>query len=148
MHDFLIVRSENEVMKMRSICHVGNLMASPLSAVDPSQSCIPMHCYADHPRPLAAEKLAHVQQMYSRYVPPERWPRYLSSIPQTTSPTAASNPGPSRITLDSSTTKPHQPPAKKVKKCTTIGCDGSGHRNKKRWNEGHTTKADCPRDRR
>ena len=29
--------------------------------------------------------------------------------------------------------------------CTVEGCDGTGHRNKDRWSEGHTTKAGCPR---
>ena len=29
--------------------------------------------------------------------------------------------------------------------CSTRGCDGSGHRNIKRWSEGHTTRAGCPR---
>ena len=155
MHDFLIIRSDNKVvMKVRTSCHVGNLMDSPLSIVDSSQSCIPSDCYADHPRPLAAEKLAHMLQMYSRYVPPDRWPPYLASapVPQTnpgTQPTTAvSNPGPSQVTRPSSTSQLPGPPAKKVKKCSTSGCDGSGHRNKLRWNEGHTTKAGCPRVRR
>ena len=46
MHSFLIIHSDNKViMKMRRNCHVGTLMASPLSVVDSPQSRIPPECY-------------------------------------------------------------------------------------------------------
>ena len=77
MHGFLIIHSDNKViMKMWTNCHVGTLMASPLSVVDSPQSRIPPECYADHPRTLVEEKIAHMLQMYSRYIPPGHWPCY------------------------------------------------------------------------
>ena len=150
MHDFLIIRSNEKVlMKIRASCHTGNLIESPLSAVDLSISCVPSDCYSDHPRPLSSDKLAHMLQMYNRYVPPDRWPSYLISASQSNPrPIVTSNPGPSRNVQESSSSEHSIPPAKKIKKCSTPGCDGSGHRNKLRWNEGHTTKAGCPRVRR
>ena len=134
MHEFLITRSDNNIiMKVRSSCHVGSLLASPLSVVESSQSCILSHCYADHLRPLAAEKLAHMLQMYSKFVPPDCWPRYLPPVPQTSlgipPPTVSSNPGPSQVSHPSSTNQIPIPRAKKANKCSTRGCDGSGHKN-------------------
>jgi hypothetical protein len=170
MHDFLIVRSINDrvVMKVRASCHSGNAIESPLRVVDSSQTGSPTGCYDDHTRPIAAEKLGHVLQMCSRYIPPSRWPSYIPSATPQPSPLvpASANLGngsaPAQVRLSAHTSRmpsaatgqhqpglaPEIPPAKKAKKCGTPGCDGSGHRNNKHWNEGHTTKAGCPRHRR
>ena len=32
----------------------------------------------------------------------------------------------------------------KTRHCSTLGCDDTGHKNTKRWSEGHTTRAGCP----
>ena len=139
LHDFHIVRTgDNTVaMKVRAKCHVGVPLDSPLHIVDSVQSALPVGCYADHPRPLPSEKMDHMRQMYSRYVPPDRWPTYLeTSTPQPQAQPLASTDTSQQCSL---------PPAKRAKKCSTPSCDGSGHKNKKRWNEGHTTKAGCPR---
>ena len=155
MHDFLIVRSVNDrvVMKVRASCHSGNAIESPTG------------CYDDHTGPIAAEKLGHVLQMCSRYIPPSRWPSYIPSATPQPNPLvpASANLGngsaPAQARLSAHTSRmpsgqhqpglaPEIPPAKKAKKCGAPGCDGSGHRNNKRWNEGHTTKAGCPRRRR
>ena len=34
---------------------------------------------------------------------------------------------------------------KKAKRCPVQGCDGSGHKNLRRWARGHTTRAGCPK---
>ena len=169
IHDFLIVRSINGqvVMKLRTSCHSGIPLESPLRIVDSTQSGSPTGCYRDHPRPLTANKIAHMTQMCYRYIPPARWPSYItSSVPRTepllpASATLATSSSTAQASTSASTSsvtpstdqqEPGPPLAKKpkttAKKCGTPGCDGSGHRNKKRWNEGHTTKAGCPRHRR
>ena len=169
MHDFMIVRGVNSevVMKLRTHCHTGTPIESPLHVVDPTQSGSPRSCYRDHPRSLAADKITHVTQMCHRYVPPTRWPSYITSPVQQPVPPilasaslatdssvgqASSDTNTSRVMPSTVQEELGPPPAKKTKrasrKCNTPGCDGSGHRNKKRWNEGHTTKAGCPRHRR
>ena len=142
LHDFLIVRTgENTViMKVRAKCHVGAPLVSPLHTVDSLQSATPVSCYADHPRPLPSDKMEHMRQMYSKYVPLQRWPTYLA----TSTPQLQVQPLPLVVSTDSSQ-QCSLPPANRAKRCSTPGCDGSGHKNKKRWNEGHTTKAGCPR---
>ena len=62
MHDFMIVRSVNGevVMKLRTHCHTGTPIESPLHVVDPTQSGSLRSNYCDHLRPLAADTIAHV----------------------------------------------------------------------------------------
>ena len=149
MHDFLIIRNnDNVIMKVRKSCHVGVPSESPLSIVNPSQSVIPSATYADHLRPLSSEKTHHMSQMYTKYVSPDRWPNYVT--PSATIPARPQPPSTSTKSLSGPSHLPPSapPPAKRPKKCPTPGCDGSGHRNKQRWNEGHTTKMGCPRVRR
>ena len=168
MHDFLIVRGINDqvLMKVRTSCHSGTPIESPLRVVDSTQSGSPTGCYCDHPRPLTADKMAHVTQMCHRYIPPARWPSYITPVPQAGPPlpesgTRATGSSTAQASTSSSTSSATpsanqqetgpplaKKPKKTVRKCGTPGCDGSGHKNKKRWNEGHTTKAGCPRHRR
>ena len=151
----------------RTHCHTGTPIESPLHVVDPTQSGSPRSCYHDHPRSLAAEKIAHVTQMCHKCDPPTRWPSYITSPVQQSVPPilasasmatdssfgqASSGTNTSRAMPSTVQEELRLPPAKRTKRasrtCNTPGCDGSGVRNKKRWNEGHATKAGCPRDRR
>ena len=158
LHDFLTVRiSDDEVvMKVRSNCHTGALGNSALRIINPSEVCSPNTSYLQQVKPISADKLAHVTQMCSKYIPPERWPRIIAtSLQQPLPPLSTPTLGTSLPRDRPSASDPHHesprhsstPPPKRSKplKCPTCGCDGTGHRNKKRWNEGHRTKAGCPR---
>jgi hypothetical protein len=155
LHDFVIVRSGDKVvMKVRDSCCKGSVVASPLHVVDPSVSTQPTSTYRQSRKELPGDKLAHLKQMYSKFVPPDRWPDYILTALQVPSShpapaTTSSNVAQSLVSSvhPNSRRQPvsNPPPAKKRKSCTTKGCDGSGHRNKQRWNEGHNTKAGCPR---
>ena len=159
MHDFMIVHTTSDkiVMKVRANCHSGVTIDSTLHAVDPSLPGSPTMCYREHTRSVATEKLAQVTQMCYKYIPPTRWPSYIpiqqppvcssssnnhSNVQTSTTSFSTSRQGQPRTTSHGS------PPPKKLKKWTTPGCDGSGHTNKKRWIDGHTTKAGCPKYRR
>ena len=52
------------IFYVHTCCHVGNLMASPLSVMYSSQSCIPLDCYGDQPQPLFVKNIAHLVQIY------------------------------------------------------------------------------------
>ena len=158
MHDFMIVRSVKDqvVMKVRPSCHTGNAIESPLHTVDSSQPGSPTGCYHEHIRPIAAP---HVMQMCHKYIPPDRWPSFNStSILKpaiTLGDVTISSTTQTSVSLSSVSRQPDQhstghglPKPKKPRKCGTSGCDGSGHKNKKHWNVGHTTKSGCPRYRR
>lgn len=148
LHDFLIVRAADKVvMKVRESCYRGIAIESPLRILDTSQVALPTTCYSQHRRQLAPDKMSHLAQMYTRFVPPERWPGYIDATRHTpTQPT--SNPVlPSQRSASplASTSQSSAPLPKKPRTCNTPHCDGSGHKNKKRWSEGHTTRAGCPR---
>ena len=157
LHDFLIVRAADKVvMKVRESCCRGVAAESPLHILDSSQVAIPTTCYSQHRMQLAPDKMSHLTQMYTKFVPLERWPGFIDSSQHTPIQPTSNPVVPSRrpaSTLDSTPSNASQqqsgaPLAKKPRRCSTPHCDGSGHKNKKRWNEGHTTKAGCPRTRR
>ena len=189
LHDFLIVRVEDKVvMKVRDSCHKGSVVASPLHVTNPAASASPTSSYSQARKDIPSEKIAHLTQMYSKFVPPDQWPDYVSahlphpssrltpmnpstqvpvscssaqsvtsslnlstqapvsgsSAPSMTSSTNPSTPVTgARSNCQASTSQP--PPAKRRRVCSTRGCNGSGHRNIKRWSECHTTRAGCPR---
>ena len=122
MHGFLIIHSDNKVItKMWTNCLMGTLMASPLSVMDSPQSSIPLECYADHPRTLVEEKTAHMLQMYSRFIPPDRWPWYQADRSTTCACIQSWS-----ITSRTSTFYKPTPLSNKRKKCSKSSCDGSG----------------------
>ena len=159
IHNFLIVRTGDDVvMKVRSSCHTGTLDNSSLRIINPTEVCSPDSSYLSLAKPFPADKLAYVTQMCNKFIPPERWPRSISTHlqqPPIPPPTPASGTmlAPcSQSVLDAHqlpTQQPSAPPptprSRKLLQCPTRGCDGTGHRNKKRWSEGHRTKAGCPR---
>ena len=124
-------------MKIREKCYDGSFSESPLSIVDESAAGYPTENYRDtHTRPLTSEKMKNMVTMYDKFIPPERRPDYLPPfhpLASTSSQGLVSNPSSSTTT------------GRKKSQCQTPGCDGTGHRNKSRWNEGHTTRAGCPR---
>ena len=145
-------------MKVRSSCHTGTLDNSSLRIINPTEVCSPDSSYLSLAKPIPADKLAHVTQMCNRFIPPERWPRSISTyLQQPPIPPPTPAPGTvlapcSQSVLDANqlpTQQPSAPPPppkrRKPLQCPTRGCDGTGHRNKKRWSEGHRTKAGCPR---
>ena len=92
------------------------------------------------------ENLAHLEEMYNRWIPPERRLEVLPPAPPQPVPTAAAaaafqNPNEPVTSL---LAQQHQAEQHQKRKCSVPGCNGAGHKNKKRWAEGHSTKAGCP----
>lgn len=148
LHDFLFIRAHTGqvVMKVREQCFRGQWKDSLLRVVNPMVVGTPSTNYKDkHEHNIKDDKMANMVTMYDKFISPDRRPDYLPAIVQP-HPT-------SRLTLSSATSAqaqtastPSSAPTRqrKASKCTVNGCDGSGHRNKARWSEGHTTKAGCP----
>ena len=142
-HDFLIARSVtgSVVMKVQEKCFDGSFIMSPLNIIDESAAGSPTQNYkTTHTRALTDEKMKNMITMYDKFVDPDRRPSYLppfaSSSPASQQAAQASNSG---------LTTAQSAPSRKRSHCKTPGCDGSGHRNKSRWHEGHSTRAGCPR---
>lgn len=142
LHDFLIVRQHNGevVMKVRQHCFTGAWKESPLHVIQPDIQGEPATTYKEEQtRHLSAEKMANMITMYDRFIAPDRRPEYLPPLRSTAVPdshTTASRP---------TSTISDEPKKRKQSKCSVPGCDGTGHRSQARWNEGHTTKAGCPK---
>lgn len=136
-HDFVINRNSggNTQLHVRERCDSGDFKPFNIVRRDVSvcTNCIPEgSCnYLQSKRPLSVEKMADMNTMYTRFINPSRWPTYISSRP-----------------LDAQTTQTRQSGHSKTgtscRHCSTPGCDGTGHKNVKRWFEGHTTRAGCP----
>ena len=140
LHDFLVVKahSGNVVMKVRENCFASEWKDSPLRVRDHTVQGVPTTAYSNsHLHSISAEKMGNMITMYDRFVPPSRRPSYLPP-PTSTTPTAQSQ----TTTLAPSNSRGQR---KRISKCSTIGCDGSGHKNQRRWSEGHTTRAGCPK---
>ena len=146
-HDFLIARSVTGAvaMKVKENCYGGSFVASPLSVTDESAVGYPTQNYRDtHTRALSDEKMKNMVTMYDKFVPPNRRPDYLPPFHQ--SATSALSTVASTVSMPSSSSSlPSTTTSRKRSQCQTPGCDGTGHKNKARWNEGHTTRAGCPK---
>jgi len=143
-HDFLIVRgvSGSVLMKVREKCYDGTFSVSPMSIIDESADGLPTKNYRDtHTRPLTNEKMKDITSMYDKFIAPETRPDYLPPFIPPPSAGAQVQPSTSN-SVPSTAQQAHQ---RKKSHCKTPGCDGSGHKNKARWNEGHTTRAGCPK---
>ena len=162
LHDFRIVRAHDGqvVMKVREHCYGGGWKASPLHIRDPSVIGMPPTTYSEkHHHSISVQKMADMVTMYDRFISPDHRPPYLppsdtlSTTARTSSlSTTAHGSALLSTTATSSATTSSSPPIsassaptrRKRSKCSTEGCDGSGHKNPVRWAEGHTTKAGCP----
>lgn len=145
-HDFLFVQSHtgDVVMKVREQCYTGAWTDSPLRLLDSTAIGTPLTNYKEVKyHPIKEDKMANMITMYDKFVSPDRRPEYLppfhSSLLHRDTQTASSTMQAGTTTPESSTTR-----SRKRSKCSVPGCNGTGHRNKARWNEGHTTKAGCP----
>ena len=146
LHDFLIVKAHDGqvVMKVRQRCFTGNWRASLLRIVNPSAPGTPTVTYKDaHTHNIKEDKMANMLTMYNRFISPCRRPDYLPPFQQP--PAIPSNNHPSTSSASTSASVPALQRKRKQSRCTVEGCDGTGHRNKARWSEGHSTKAGCPR---
>ena len=77
------------------------------------------------------------------YVSPDRRPDYLPSPSSATN--SISVPSTSSATVPQmSAAAPGLSRKRKQSKCSTEGCDCTGHKNPTKWASGHTTKAGCP----
>ena len=94
LHDFLIVRVEDKiVMKVHDSCHKSRVVASPLHVTNPAASASPTSSYSQALKDIPSEKLAHLTQMYSKFVPPDRWPDYVfAHLPHPSSRLTPMNP--------------------------------------------------------
>lgn len=146
-HDFLFIRSHigEIVMKVREQCYTGAWKDSPLRLLDPSICGTPTTNYKDTKyHAIKDEKMANMITMYNRFISPDRRPSYLpvfqpSYIGTQSTSTSAPTATPHQQPSSGATSRPRKP-----SKCSVAGCDGTGHRNKARWSEGHNTKAGCP----
>ena len=119
LHDFLFVHSHTGkvVMKVRELCYAGAWNDSTLK----------------------------VLTMYDKFISLDRRPSYLPAfqpslpISRPIVSISSSLPASASCTSNSGTTQ-----QRKQSKCSVPGCDGSGHRNHAKWNEGHKTRAGCP----
>ena len=143
-HDFVVNRNTdgNAQVQVRERCDTGSFKVGNIKIrreSSPHTVCIPELSanYLNSKRQLSAEKLSDMNTMYSRFIDPDKWPLYIVESqresqrgPQTTSTATA------RVVSSASKSKKRH--------CSTTGCDGTGHKNTKRWSEGHTTRAGCP----
>ena len=143
LHDFLIIRpSPNEavIMKVREHCFNPREVpsVSPLRVISDITVKPTLLSYKQaRYHQISEEKMAHMVQMYNSFVPLDRRPEFLPPFACAVMPSIPSGSG-------VPTVRPSASPRKKSK-CSVPGCDGTGHKNPKRWSEGHTTKAGCPR---
>ena len=133
----LSVTGEPVIMKIREHCYNPQEKpgVSPLHAVDDTQLSTLLTYKQARTHPISDEKMAHMVQMYNSFVPLDRRPDFLPAFVSN-----PSNPTTSAIPTASRSASP-----RKKSHCSVPGCDGTGHKNTKRWNEGHTTKAGCPK---
>ena len=166
LHDFLVVKAHDGrvVMKVHEHCYSGDWKESPLHVRDHSASGIPTTTYAEkHYHGISAQKMADMVTMYNRYISPDCRPQYIqlsgtpttyTSVVSATAPSSAScsvtaTSSSLSTTARTSTTSSSSAPSmagrkRRQSKCSTEGCDGTGHKNPARWTEGHTTRAGCP----
>ena len=87
LHDFLIVRTHDHrvVMKVREKIYNGAWTNSPLHTVNPTLSGLPTTTYSNKTRALTKEKLANLEVMYNRFIPPQFRPDFIPSPPSTSS---------------------------------------------------------------
>ena len=144
-HDFLVVKSHDGkvVMKVRQQCFEGEWKTSPLHIRNETIEGTPITTY--HPHSLTAEKQANMITMYDRYIPPDRRPEFLPPSTSTSATSASSSATASSSLSSSSAAAPQDlPQRRRPSKCSTPGCDGTGHKNPSKWALGHTTRAGCP----
>jgi len=95
---------------------------------------------------ISAEKMANMITEYDRFITLDHRPDYLP--PQSNSTHSALAPSTRLATTSSASqsaaTVPGPSLKRKQSKCSTEGCDGTGHKNAAKWAQGHTTKAGCP----
>ena len=146
--DFLIVKGYDGqmVMKVREKCITGEYKRSPLRLLDPATPGIPTTTYKDaHTHNIKNEKLANMVTMYNKFFSPDRRPEYLPPLqPASTFHHQSSSSSTLQHQLTSTSGPQEQRRRRKQSKCIVEGCNGHGHRNKARWNEGHSTRAGCP----
>ena len=96
---------------------------------------------------IQADKLEHLVDMYDRFIPEEK---RLEILPL---PVRADNPQDNAVqavggaAASAEIARAHHQAVKRPKKkktCPVAGCTGQGHKNLRRWAEGHTTRAGCP----
>ena len=138
-HDFVINRNTdgNAQLKVRERCDSGEFKPANLKVrreASATTLCIPETSsnYQQSKRPLSAEKMADMNTMYTRFIDPARWPTFISQD-------SLQPPQQSQAPQTEQTAR-----SRGRKHCSTPGCDGTGHKNVKRWSEGHSTRAGCP----
>ena len=97
--------------------------------MNPSAPGTPDVTYKDaHTHNIKADKMANMLTMYDRFISPSRRPNYL---PPYTQPAVISSVSPASTAMSGSASA--LPRKRKQSRCTVVGCDGTGHRNKARW---------------
>jgi len=132
LHEFLVVKAHNGnvVMKVRKNCFTGEWKDSPLPVRVSTADGVPTTKYSvSHLHSISAEKMANMVTMYDCFIPSDCRLDYLPpltvvSSTNSTAHTPAPTPTPSISSISGRQRK------RKQNKCSTEGCDGSGHRKK------------------
>ena len=153
-HNFLIVMKHDgvAVMKVHEHCYHGPWKDSPLRVISSAVSGTPTTTYVERQRNISSEKMANMILMYDRFISPDRRPDYLPPLAErdtvsaprssgTVPDSTGTSSGPVQTATATSTSTTRK---RKRSTCSVEGCDGTGHRNPAKWNQGHTTKAGCP----
>ena len=68
-HDFLVVRAGSRIiMKVLESCYKRDFVDTPLCVIDSSVSVLPVTTYSLNWKEIAAAKMTHPTQMYSKFV--------------------------------------------------------------------------------
>ena len=148
LHDFVWQKVEGERprLQVRQLCNGGqynavNIYCAADGAVPDIRSLVKSYQDAGECPPINTDKMAHLKEMYDRWISPDRrldiLPPFIAQ-PQLTLP--ANHPEqPVTAALAVAHCQQHT-----RRKCSTVGCSGQGHKNLRRWAEGHTTRSGCP----
>lgn len=85
LHDFVTVRhliSGEVIMRVRQLCYTGSFEPTKMklvAGVSASVNAIPSSTYKSNgSHQLSAKKLDDMKQMYTKFVPRDKWPEFLS----------------------------------------------------------------------
>lgn len=154
LHDFVWRRThptERPQLEVRKLCSSGEY-ASVNTYVDSGTALVcdlrlnvPTYEEAGEPPGLSLEKTAHLMEMYDKWIPPERrleiLPEYVPPVTPAPAPTLAAAVDTGPVTSALAQERESQ---RATRECSTPGCSGQGHKNVKRWAEGHSTRSGCP----
>ena len=151
LHDFVWSYPSAELrpqLNVRKLCSGGDY--TPVTLYRQEEGAVPdlrdsLISYEDaHECPaISPEKMAHLVDMYDRWISPDRRLEFLPPYQPTVVPQAQFIAAAAGGPITSALAQAHEEQRAR-RKCSTPGCSGQGHKNIARWAEGHTTRSGCP----